>query len=195
MKSWLCLLFVALFLVCCAASQPQDSQPLGASGEAAANPEARPAPEPGINAPPQIQLSPEVCAACAEVYHLVQAVPGTIVTRYESTLRTDFLQRDLTGCLVLAAGAWSELAGRSCPGDSICQHLSKRGWKQEPRYSADGHDGTFFTFSKDGIWCFVRGFWDGGDDVDTTYVPRDAYQFVILCAEFDGKGRNDPEDE
>jgi len=134
-------------------------------------------------------------AACEQIYYAVLPIPGTAVDRYEGIFYADYLERDLTGCMIVISGAWSELDGRSNPGDSIYKLLSDQGWVQEPQYSADGPDGTFFALSKGDIWCFIRGQWDGGDDADSTYVPSDVYQFVVCCAKFEGIVPPGAEDE
>jgi len=126
----------------------------------------------------------EVRAACDEIHMAVLSIPGTAVDRSEGAFYDDYIERDLNGCMIIVSGVWSELTGRSNPGDSIYKLLSDQGWVQEPRYSADGPDGTFFALSNGDVWCFVRGQWDGGDDADSTYIPSDVYQFVICCARF-----------
>lgn len=140
-------------------------------------------------------ISTQVREAAKEIYYVVRALPGTIAEELEGTFHDEYIKRDISVRMIVVSGAWSELAGRSSPEDTLFQYLSERGWTQEPRYSADGPDGTYFAFSKAGIWCFVRGRWDGGDDADSTYVPSDTYQYIVYCTEFDGHGRNDPEDE
>ncbi len=142
-----------------------------------------------------VAVSPAVRAAAEEIYRVVLSVPGTVVEELEAVFRDERIGRDLAARILFVSGVWSELAGRSSPGDTLLQYLSERGWRQQPRFSADGPDGTFFALSKNDIWCFVRGRWDGGDDADSTYVPGDGYQFIIYCAEFDDRGRSDPRDE
>ena len=140
----------------------------------------------GSSGAPVDPQSPATRDACEQIYSAVLPIPGTEVDRYVGTFYDDYLERDLTGCMIVISGSWGELAGRSNPGDSIYELLSDQGWVQEPQYSADGPDGTFFALSKGDIWCFIRGQWDGGDDADSTYVPSDVYQFIICCSRFEG---------
>jgi hypothetical protein len=139
--------------------------------------------------------SAHVRVTCDQIYSAVLPIPGTDVDRRDGTFYDDYLERDLTGCMIVVSGSWGELGARSNPGDSIYKLLSDRGWKQEPQYSADGPDGTFFALSKGDVWCFVRGEWDGGDDADSTYVASDVYQFVICCARFEESDPGAEEDE
>lgn len=149
--------------------------------------ESKPSPVSGVSGMEKQQPLTEH-SACRQIYQLALVLPGTLIDRYEGTFHDECTRSDLTGCMLIISGSWRDLAGRSSPGDSIFEFLSTRGWEQELRYSADGPDGTFFALSKDGIRCFVRGQWDGGDITDDTYVPGDAYQFVVCCARFDGDG-------
>jgi hypothetical protein len=131
-----------------------------------------------------------VSPVCDQIHQAMLAVPGTAVDRRDGTFYDDHLERRLTGCRIVVDGMWGELRGRANPGDSVYVLLSKQGWRQEPRYSADSPDGTFFAMSKGDLWCFVRGQWDGGDDADSSYVPSDEYQFVISCTRL-GDGDSD----
>jgi ketosteroid isomerase-like protein len=140
-------------------------------------------------------LPPEAREACEAIYRAVLALPGTAVDRREGTYYDENIERDLTGCIIDVSGVWSELGGRASPGDTVYQLLASQGWRQEPRYSVDGPDGTFFALSKGEIWCFVRGQWDGGDDADSEYVPGDVYQFFVCVARFVAGDPGDSEGE
>ncbi len=139
--------------------------------------------------------SPGVQEACDRIYEAVLVLPGTMVERREGAYYDENVERELTGCMIDVSGSWSELGGRANPGDTIYRLLAGEGWKQEPRYSADGPDGTFFALSKGDIWCFIRGRWDGGDDADPEYVPSDVYQFFACVTRFDADDPGDIEDE
>ncbi len=135
------------------------------------------------------QPSSKVRLTCDSLYYSILTIPKIIVYRTEGTFRDDNIRRDLTGCMIIISGSRSDLSGKPNPGDLIFKFLSDKGWLEKADYSADGPDGTSFAFSKYGIWCFVRGQWDGGDDADSTNVPGDIYQFIVHCTEFDDIGR------
>lgn len=67
------------------------------------------------------------------------------------------------------------------PMQPIEQWLTGHGWVYA-HYSADGPDGEVFGYAGHGRLCVVRGSWDGGDDSDTTVVPRPGYDLSIACA-------------
>lgn len=59
-----------------------------------------------------------------------------------------------------------------CPAELIESALWARGWVAHHGYDADGPDGTAFGLLAHDYFCLVEGSWDGGDDSDSTYVPR-----------------------
>jgi hypothetical protein len=59
-----------------------------------------------------------------------------------------------------------------CPAEAIGKALQARGWVLDHGYDADGPDGTGFGLLARDFFCLIEGSWDGGDDVDTSYVPR-----------------------
>ena len=129
-----------------------------------------------------------VRSICDSIYAAVLASPGTIPYRVGGSFRDERIGRNLEGCMIVVSGSWSGLLGKPNPGDRIFQSLTGQGWRQETEYSADGPDGTFFMLSNGELGCFVQGRWDGGDDADSTAVPSDVYQFIIICTELDGCG-------
>ncbi len=67
------------------------------------------------------------------------------------------------------------------PMQPIEQWLTSHGWVYA-HYSADGPDGEVFGYAGHGRLCVVRGSWDGGDDSDSTVVPKPGYELGISCA-------------
>jgi hypothetical protein len=57
----------------------------------------------------------------------------------------------------------------------------------QANYGTDGPDGTMFSYAKGPRLCVVRGRWDGGDDSDTTYVPKPGYQMTVSCVTLAGE--------
>jgi hypothetical protein len=60
----------------------------------------------------------------------------------------------------------------ACPIDGIEKALTTAGWAPRFDYQADGPDGGEMGYFTARFLCVVQGQWDGGDDIDTTYVPR-----------------------
>ncbi len=130
----------------------------------------------------RVHGKPELAAdACTGVKAIVDSLPGTFTEVIHGTFHDDLDNLDRPGCLLLISGNWSELGGRKSPVDLIFDTLTGRGWRQD-LHGGDGPDGTFFALIKDEVICIVRGRWDGGDDADSTYVPSDTYQVIVLCA-------------
>ena len=179
MRIWLFLLVFVLLLTGSSEAHCGQSQSSPTSNEPAST----------------IQLSSTVRAACKQIYLAVLGTPGTIIETLEGTFRDEVVHRDITGCMIIISGAWSELAGKQSPVDLIFQFLTDQGWQQQPQYSADGPDGTLYALCKDEVLCLVRGQWDGGDDADTTYVPSDVYQVIVYCVQFGECGRDVTNDD
>ena len=118
---------------------------------------------------------------CNLIYSAMLDLPGAFVNKIEGSFYDDYLKKYIDGCLLLISGTWSELGENQDPINLIFNLLSDNGWSQYVEYSADGPDGTIFSLIKDDDWCIVKGQWNGGDDADSTYVPSDAYQIIVMC--------------
>jgi len=126
------------------------------------------------------ETPPPGCEACAYVHALVDTIPGTISEVVEGTFHEDIMHRERSGCMLIVSGSWVELGDSRDPANLIFDDLTAEGW--EPRIaSGDGPDGAFFVLVKDDVIVFVMGQWDGGDDSDSTYVPSEVYQIVVIC--------------
>jgi len=60
----------------------------------------------------------------------------------------------------------------ACPVETIEHMLFKSGWTYADGYSADGPDGTVLGLKSRKFLCIIEGRWEGGDDSDSTYVPK-----------------------
>lgn len=80
------------------------------------------------------------------------------------------------GCGVSAVDT---LNGRPGPGD-LETWFTQRGWRYT-KYGADGPDGTMWGVVRGRDLCIVHGAWDGGDDADTTYVPKPGFTLDVQC--------------
>ncbi len=67
------------------------------------------------------------------------------------------------------------------PGPGDLEHwFIDRGWSYA-RYAADGPDGTMWGVVRGRDLCIVEGAWDGGDDADSTYVPKPGFTLDVQC--------------
>lgn len=127
-------------------------------------------------------LSQTLQDVCELIYSkILGSTPGAFIEKIEGSFYDNYLNKYIHGCMILISGTWSQLGKNPSPTDQISDLLTKEGWSQNYEYSADGPDGTTFSLIKDGNWCIVHGRWDGGDDSDSTYVPLDNYQVIVLC--------------
>ena len=126
-------------------------------------------------------LSQTLQDVCELIYSKILGTPGAFIEKIEGSFYDDYLQKYIHGCMFLISGTWSQLGKNPSPIDQISDLLTKEGWSQNYEYSADDPDGTTFSLIKDGNWCIVHGRWDCGDDSDSTYVPLDNYQVIVLC--------------
>jgi hypothetical protein len=124
----------------------------------------------------------KVRQACDLVAAIARETKGTTVTRRTGTFRDEIEGHDRVGCSVLVTGSTAALKGAANVVERWRDNLATRLWKEDVRYGADGPDGTSFAYVKDGVICIFRGDWDGGDDADPSYKPRDPYTGRAHCA-------------
>ena len=68
-----------------------------------------------------------------------------------------------------------------CPLLPLERALGDAGWTAHHAYIADGPDGGVMGFVSKRHFCVVEGRWDGGDDSDSTYVPKPGCQVTVTC--------------
>lgn len=68
-----------------------------------------------------------------------------------------------------------------CPLSRLEYALGEAGWTAHPAYIADGPDGGVMGFVSKRHFCVVEGHWDGGDDSDSTYVPKPGCVVTVTC--------------
>jgi hypothetical protein len=64
---------------------------------------------------------------------------------------------------------------------SISQALVAEGWVEDTVFSADGPDGTSFSYVCRDALCRVEAQWEGGDDSDTLAVPSPGIHVDLVC--------------
>jgi hypothetical protein len=78
-------------------------------------------------------------------------------------------------------GTYSDFKNRSIDQE-LSDTLQKRNWQYNFQCSADGPDGTSFSFLKGDLMVVIDARWDGGDDSDSTYIPSDYYYISLTFA-------------
>jgi hypothetical protein len=70
--------------------------------------------------------------------------------------------------------------GPECRADLLGEALTRAGWTPDYHYSADGTDGTMMGYRRNNYLCVVEGRWNGGDDMDTTWVVTSC-ELIVTC--------------
>jgi len=83
---------------------------------------------------------------------------------------------------VPSLGMTLETVSDGCPGErSISEALAAAGWAEDGGFSSDGTDGTSWAYFCREALVAVEATWDGGDDSDTTYVPKPGFSLKLTC--------------
>jgi len=127
-------------------------------------------------------VSEDVRAACEMIARRASGCPGVTLQASEGSFSDDVAKQERFGCRLVIQGSFSALRGAADAAEVLHGELSREGWKEDLRYSADGPDGTRYRMSKGSILCIVEGRWDGGDDEDPSYVSSDRYDVTINCS-------------
>jgi len=125
------------------------------------------------------QQPPPACAAVAAVLGGDGARPTLVRDTSVTDPVTGHRRR---GCWLGLETVRTEFADGPSPEERLRAGLTALGWREDPRYAADGPDGTAFALRRGREVCFVEASWDGGDDSDPTYVPSTRYALTVRCA-------------
>lgn len=156
----------------------------GCRGDTPNQSDAAPLPAELPAVPTQEPVAPQpVRTACAQVAAMLRDLPVDSLTVSERIITDHVANRSGPGCRVRLDGAASGYGGSARPNDIVQEELPTHGWTEDFRYAADGPDGTAFALQRDGVTCLFQGMWDGGDDGDPTYIPKDWYALEVDCLE------------
>jgi hypothetical protein len=128
------------------------------------------------------QLPAGVRTACDAAYAAIVKIPGASVKKRTGTFRDETLQRPVFGCGLAISGSFAKAANTGDAATRLRKNFEAQNWQEMPAYSADGKDGTSFSFRKAGVSCFVRGRWDGGADGEPEIPAEDWYKVTFFCA-------------
>lgn len=119
----------------------------------------------------------------------LQTTSSVSVDKIEGTFYEENFRKKIKGSLLLISGSWKDWGKNTDPIELIRKSLADQGWSESIEFSADGPDGTSFSYKKNDNWCLVSGRWDGGDDSDSTYVPSDSYRIIVISGKFVANGK------
>jgi hypothetical protein len=122
-----------------------------------------------------------VKSACDTAMSILSKTSGLKTKRSNGVFNDETFRSPIPGCRIQIAGSFKKAANSGAAADNLHTGLMSRGWSEIVEFSADGPDGTSFAFQRDGVACFARGSWDGGDDSAPDQPVDDAYKLVVIC--------------
>ena len=126
-------------------------------------------------------LSKAAAGACDAIHAAIAKTPGIKERRRTGSFGDEALRAPIASCRIDLEGSFKQLGKTPLPTDRLAEYFERQTWDQLPEFSADGHDGTSFAYSKGGAACLVRGQWDGGSDDDPDAPTGDAFTVMVLC--------------
>ncbi|MFL5517547.1 MAG: hypothetical protein ACJ8DJ_15430 [Gemmatimonadales bacterium] len=125
-------------------------------------------------------------AACDTAAGLVHEALALEPKREDGSFFDSFKAVQRVGCRLSAEGSFATLRDSAGPVEAVEKAFTRRGWRPDLRYMADGPDGSDVGLRRLDQLCLVVGRWDGGDDSDTTSAPpteeQNRYQAIVECA-------------
>jgi hypothetical protein len=127
------------------------------------------------------ELPAAVWAARDSIGAFLAGRPGITLARGSGRFVDPSGLRLLTTCRLTIRGSFKTTPYPHDAETRLGEFLGQRGWKADHECAADGPDGTLWGVRRGGVRCLVAASWDGGDDSDSTYVPRDDYEVIVDC--------------
>lgn len=114
---------------------------------------------------------------CAQFYNALEQVPHESIFQHDGMFASQYLEVGVNGCVVVMITNDERLNGHTLPdfsaesGDSLAQS----GWRNEPKYAADGPGTGFWGLEKDNVLCLFymnqpASFNESGEIVQSSYV-------------------------
>jgi hypothetical protein len=127
-----------------------------------------------------------VQATCDSAAKLVHEALALDLKREDGDFTDSFKGERRLGCRLTAEGSFATLKDSAGPVGAVAKAFTRRGWKGDLRYMADGPDGSDIGLRRLDQLCLVLGQWDGGDDNDETPAPAteadNTFRTIVECA-------------
>jgi hypothetical protein len=123
----------------------------------------------------------DVKGACDAAQRILAQTKGIKTRRSNGTFNDETFRAPIPGCRMQIDGSFKKGGQSGAAAENLRDGFMSGGWRELGEFSADGPDGTSFAFEKNGLACFVRGQWDGGDDSAPEVPTDDAYKVVVIC--------------
>ena len=119
--------------------------------------------------------------ACDSAYAIAVSTPSITIQRSCGMFDDEALRQPVLGCHLAISGSFARAQDSGDAAERLRGSFSDMGWQNMPEYDADGKDGTRFAFRKEGVTCFFRGDWEGGNDGEPEIPGEDWYRVLMLC--------------
>ena len=127
-----------------------------------------------------------VSATCDSALTLVHEALALDVRREDGDFSDSFKGARRLGCRLTAEGSFATLKDPTGPVEAVEKAFTRRGWKGDLRYMADGPNGSDIGLRRFDQLCLVLGQWDGGDDSEEAPAPPteadNRYRAIVECA-------------
>ena len=123
----------------------------------------------------------DVKGACDAAQGILSPTKGIKTRRSNGTFNDETFRAPIPGCRLQIDGSFKKARDSGAAAENLHTGFMSAGWREIAEFSADGPDGTSFAFATNGLACFVRGAWDGGDDSAPEVPTDDGYKVVVIC--------------
>lgn len=138
---------------------------------------------PGLAADDPAPVAAPWSEGCAAVGGTIEEVFGFRPEIREGTF--PFWHDERRGCRLAFAKPTAELGQGASPEEALREKLAARGWRDDPRHSADGPGTTVFGLRKGAVLCIISAGAQAWIDDDGEFGVSDTYEFEATCAETD----------
>jgi len=120
---------------------------------------------------------------CALIARTIEKSAGSKPEVTEGTF--PFWHDERRGCRLAFSKPTAELGEGAWPDEALHEKLTRLGWRDDPRYSADGPGTTVFGLRKGEVLCIISAGAQAWIDDDGEFGVSDTYDFEATCAATD----------
>lgn len=119
-------------------------------------------------------------AGCAIIADTLEKSHGVKLEAEQGVF--EFWHDERRGCRLAFSRPTAELGEGTWPDEALRLKLATRGWRDAPRYSADGPGTTVFGLRKGDVLCIISAGAQAWIDDDGEFGVSDTYDFEATCA-------------
>jgi hypothetical protein len=135
------------------------------------------------------ELPAAVRTTCDSAAAVMREALALEIRRQEGKYFDSFSETPRIGCRLTGQGPFSKLPNGSEPVGLLSDAFSRRGWRSDLRYGADGPESSAMGLRRRDMLCLVAGRWIGGlDDEEPPSPPRPPteeerrFDAIVECA-------------